>query len=366
MISLTLAPKAWGNHDTCHDSQRTRLPMKRSSVIGCTVVLAALLGLSTPAQAADGVRVLRLSHQFPAAVNDEGDYRDRLAHRFAEEVEKESGGKLKVQIFAGASLMEPRQQIDAMMHGSLDLSAVPLGYAGGKIPAANLGFLPTIINSYEQGMKWADAPVGEALNQRLEKRGLRILTWIWQAGVGVSNKHQIKVPADVKGLQVRGAGRPINLVLQAAGGGIATFPPNEGYNALQTGVVDAEFTSSASMLSFHYYEISKYATSALGKSWVYYLLPLIISEKTYQSLSPEEQKIVTSVGKSLGQFAVDACKADDKRFAKVFADSGVQVDQLSQDDWNQWRKLAQESAWKDFAKRVKGGDELIKLALEVQ
>lgn len=48
------------------------------------------LGLSAGSHA-EQARVLKLSHQFPAASGDSGDFRDRMAKKFAEEVEKKSG-----------------------------------------------------------------------------------------------------------------------------------------------------------------------------------------------------------------------------------------------------------------------------------
>lgn len=323
------------------------------------------LGYGIPANAQQA-RVLKLSHQYPAAKNNAGDYRDRLAHMFAQRVEKQTGGELKFQIYPGASLMNPKQQIDAMRNGTLDFSIVPLGYAGGKMPVANIGFLPAIIDSYEQGLRWKDAPIGKALERMLEKDGLRIVTWIWQAGSGVSVKKPVLVPADVRGLKVRGAGRPINALLQAAGAGITTFPSNESYNAMQSGVVDALFTSSASLLGFHLYEVSKYATSARDKTWVYLLQPLLMSEKTYESLTPKQQEIITSVGNSLQQFAMNACKADDQKVFDVFTKAGVHVSDMNEAEFGQWRALAKKSAWKNFAKRVKDGQKLLDMAQAVK
>ncbi|HWT54073.1 MAG TPA: C4-dicarboxylate ABC transporter, partial [Rhodocyclaceae bacterium] len=65
----------------------------------------ALLGFSA-ASHAQAPKVLKLSHQFPASNGDDGDFRDRLARKFAAEVEKKTGGSLKIEIYPGSSLMK--------------------------------------------------------------------------------------------------------------------------------------------------------------------------------------------------------------------------------------------------------------------
>lgn len=63
-----------------------------------------------------------------------------------------------------------------------------MGYAGGDVPQVNLGLMPALVDSYEQGLRWKDAPIGEALRRVLEDKNIVIVTWIWQAGGIASNK----------------------------------------------------------------------------------------------------------------------------------------------------------------------------------
>ena len=91
---------------------------------------------------------LKISHQFPGGTLTEGDFRDRMTRMFAAEVEKRSKGSLKFAIYPGSSLMKTNAQFSAMRKGALDLSLVPLSYAGGEVPEVNIGLFPDVGGSY--------------------------------------------------------------------------------------------------------------------------------------------------------------------------------------------------------------------------
>lgn len=92
---------------------------------------AACLALLAPQAQAQAPKVLKISHQFPGGTIDEGDFRDRMVRKFAQEVEKRTNGQLKFEIYPASSLVKPVEQWGAMANGSLDMSLYPLAYAGG-------------------------------------------------------------------------------------------------------------------------------------------------------------------------------------------------------------------------------------------
>ncbi|MGH7081087.1 MAG: TRAP transporter substrate-binding protein DctP [Acetobacteraceae bacterium] len=322
--------------------------------------LAAGGGLISRARAA-APRVLKISHQFPAYT----DFRDVLARKFAAEVEKQTNGALKFQIYPGASLFKPYQQFDAMASGALDMSVYPLAYSGGKLPETNLTLMPALIESYQQAYGWENAPIGKWLEGYLADHGVELVTRIWQGGGGASRDKAILVPSDLKGLKTRGAAKMIDLMFEAAGGSISTFPSTETYNALRSGVVDVVWTSSASLMSFRLQEVAKDVTTARKYTFWYMFEPLLMSKDTYAKLTPEQQQIVMKVGGSLQGYALSACKADDAKVAEVFGKAGAHVNDLDKAQFLEWKKLAERSAWKDFAKQVKDGQKLIDMAQAV-
>src|SRR5882757_1969 len=97
---------------------------------------------------------LKISHQFPGGTLTEGDFRDRLCRKFAAEIEKKTGGALKAQVYPGSSLMKTNAQFSALRKGALDMSLIPLSYGGGEVPEVNIGLMPGLVTSYDQGLGW--------------------------------------------------------------------------------------------------------------------------------------------------------------------------------------------------------------------
>ncbi len=331
-----------------------------AAVIGC---VAGFVG--APAQAEE-TKTLKISHQFPASQGDEGDFRDRLCRKFAEEVEKRTNGQIKFEIHPNGSLVKATSQVSSVRKGALDMTLVPLAYGGGEIPAVNITLMPALVSSYEEGMRWKDAPIGKELNKILEDKGIKLLTWIWQGGGTASIGKAVLVPDDVKGMKARGASREMDLMLKEAGAAVTSMPSSEVYAAMQSGVLDAAVTSSTSLMSYRLQEFAKNLTTARDKTFWFMLEPLLISMATYDALTPEQQKIIVEVGASLEPFALEEAKKDDERVAVVFKEAGAQVHDMNQQQFNQWRKVAEQSAYKDFAERVKNGQELLDMALAVE
>ena len=144
--------------------------MRRTLLKGAFALFGALaLGLASNVTSAQ-TQVIKISHQFPGGTIDDGDFRDRLVRKFAAEVEKRSKGALKFEIYPNSSLMKTNAQFSAMRKGALDMSLFPLPYAGGEVPELNIGLMPGIVTSYEQGAKWKNAEVGKALTELLAKK----------------------------------------------------------------------------------------------------------------------------------------------------------------------------------------------------
>jgi TRAP-type C4-dicarboxylate transport system substrate-binding protein len=336
----------------------------RRDILKGLAAAPAIIGSARAAHAAD-TRVIKLSHQFPGGTADSGDFRDRLTRKFAAEVEKRTGGSLKFEIYPGSSLMKTVAQFSALRKGALDMSLYPLAYAGGEVQELNIGLMPCMVTSYEQGFAWKKAEIGRELVKLLDAKGVKIVTWIWQAGGIASRANPVVAPADARGLKFRGGSREMDLMLKEAGAIISSVPSNEIYAAMQTGSLDAALTSSTSLISFRLEEISKGLTTGRGKSFWYMLEPLIISKSVYDSLTPAQQKAVTDVGQELESFATASAKADDEAVAAVYKKVGAKVADMDDAVIAQWRKIAEAAAWPDFSKRSAECDRFLKMAKAV-
>jgi TRAP-type transport system periplasmic protein len=307
-------------------------------------------------------RALTISHQFPGGTIDEGDFRDRLCRKFAAEIERRTSGALKGTVYPNSSLMKTKAQFSAMRKGALDLSLVPLSYAGGEIPETNLGLMPGVVTSYEQGASWKRAQIGRAMADLLYDKGIVVLTWIWQAGGVASRTRAIVEPGDAKGLKVRGGSREMDMVLEAAGAAVSSVTSDEIYAAMQTGVLDAAMTSSTSLISYRLVEVGKQLTTGRGKAYWFMFEPLLMSRSVYESLPKSQQEVLLSVGADLEKFAVEGARADDQKVASIYERAGGTASDLSAATVERWRALARDTAWKDFAARSESCARMLKLA----
>ena len=324
-------------------------------------LLAAPAILAAP-RARAAARTLKISHQFPGGTPEQGDFRDRLVRRFAAEVQKRTDGELGFEIYPGSSLMKTVAQFSSLRRGALDMTLYPLAYAGGEVPEVNIGLMPCLVTTYEQGMAWKTQPIGQELTSVLDKRGVKIVTWVWQAGGIASRLTPVVQPDDVKGQKIRGGSREMDLMLKAAGGIISSVPSNEIYAAMQTGSLDAAVTSSTSIISFRLEEIAKDVTTGRNGSFWFMFEPLLMSKQVFDSLPAAQQKAITEVGTDMEAFGLQAAKADDEDLARVFAKAGVTVRDMDAGAIAKWKALAEGTAWKDFGDRNAACASLLKLA----
>lgn len=336
---------------------------RRQLVAAASTVLASA-ALGFPALARAQTTELKISHQFPGGTATEGDFRDRLARRFAAEVEKQTKGALKFSVYPGSSLMKVNAQFAALRRGALDLSVFPLSYAGGEVPETNIGLMPGLVTSYEQAYGWKNAEVGKLLAQILADKGIIVVTWIWQAGGTASRTKPIVAPEDAKGLKIRGGSREMDMILKEAGASVITLPSNEIYAGMQTGAMDAAMTSSTSLMSFRLEEVSKALTT--GKRWNHWFMfePLLMSKQVFDKLPKDQQAAIMRVGADMERFALESARADDVAVSEVYTKKGAKVVDLDEASVKRWQAIARDTAWKDYAAKNDNCAKLLAAAIK--
>lgn len=334
----------------------------RRQAVAAALAAPAIVGVSRGARASTR---LKISHQFPGGTIAEGDFRDRLCRNFAKKVAEKTQDALQFDIYANSSLMKTIPQFSALRKGALDLALYPLAYAGGEVHAVNLGLMPCLVTNYEQAAKWKSAPIGRTLSKIVEDKGVKIISWVWQAGGIASRGKNIQVPDDAKGLKIRGGSREMDLMFAAAGAQVSTAPSNEIYIGMQTGALDAAVTSSTSLISFRLEELSKALTTGRGRSFWFMLEPLLMSKEIFDTLTKEQQTAILDVGEEMEAWGAAEAKKDDETVVTVYAAKGCQITDLSADHIAKWRALAEASAWKDYSTKSTEAAELLKLAQAV-
>lgn len=337
------------------------LTRRHALITALTAPAILRFGIGT-AQAAT---TLKISHQFPGGTIDKGDFRDRLCRVFAAEVAKRSAGEIAAEVHPDSSLVQTTAQFSAMRKGALDISLYPLPYAGGELPETNIGLMPGLVSTYDQGLRWKRLPVGKVLTDFLADKGIILLTWIWQAGGVASRTKPIIAPEDVKGLKVRGGSREMDMVLRTAGAEVLSVPSNELYAAMQSGACDAGVTSSTSLISFRLEQVAKSLTSGAGASYWFMLEPLLMSKAVFDKLPKNQQDIIRNVGAELEAFGKRGAQDDDIEVAEVYAKAGARVTMLDAATVGQWRDIARDTAWRDYGAKTPTSANLLKLANDV-
>jgi TRAP-type C4-dicarboxylate transport system substrate-binding protein len=323
---------------------------------------ASLLGLAIFASPVAAETVLKASHQFPGG---KGDPRDEMVQLIAREVEK-AGVDLKIQVFPGKSLFKPKEQWNAMTRGILDMSSFPLDYASGQHPEFSATLMPGLVGNYDRAKKLNDSEFMQKIKKIINDAGVVVVSDGWLSGAFASKKNCIRGPETIKGQVTRAAGPAFERMLAAAGASISSMPSSEIYNAMQTGVLDAANTSSASFVSYRLYEQVKCLT-APGQNALWFMYePVLMSKKTFDKLTKEQQDAIMAAGKKAEEFFDAEARKGDQKLIDAYKKADVEVTEMSKDDFDAWLAVAKDSAYKEFSEKVKGGQELIDAALAVK
>ena len=318
--------------------------------------MAACLAIGSAASA----EKLRLSHQWSNT-----DVRHQVAQMVADDVAA-AGVDLEIQIFGSKSLFKPREQYRPLSRGQLDMTVLPLSYAGGQQPAFNLTLMPGMVKNHDHAARLSASPFMAALEEKMADDDVMVLVHGYLAGGFVGKDKCITKPADVEGLQIRAAGKSFEQMLAGAGASITGMASSEIYNAMQTGVLTAANTSSSSFVSYRIYEqVSCYTPAGDVALWFMYQ-PLLMNKSKFDSLNADQQKALMDASAKAQAFYLEEAKKQDAASEQVFRDAGVEIAQMSPEDFEAWRALAQDTSYAAFVTEVEGGQELLDMALAVE
>ncbi|KEQ03462.1 ABC transporter substrate-binding protein [Pseudorhizobium pelagicum] len=331
----------------------------RTKAVTLTAVVA-LMG--TVATGATAQTVLKASHQFPGG---KGDIRDEMVQMIARDVAA-ADVDLEIQIFPGSSLYKPNDQWNAVTRGLLDMTSFPLDYASGRHPEFSATLMPGLVGNFDRAKRLNDSEFMTDIKKVIEDAGAMVIADAWLSGAFASKQGCITSPDTLKGQVIRAAGPAFEEMLVAAGASISSMPSSEIYTGMQTGVLDAANTSSASFVSYRLFEHAKCLT-APGENALWFMYePVLVSKKVFERLTPEQQKAILAAGEKAEAFFDEEVRKGDQLMVDTYKKAGVEVVEMSKEDYDAWLELAKQSSYKNFAEKVEGGDALIEKALAVQ
>ena len=256
--------------------------MRKLSCLAVALVLAFLI-LPSPSHAA--TKVLRLGtdqvHDFFTTV---------ALREFAADVERETGGAVKVEVYDGGQLGQEKACIEQVQFGALDMAKTSLSPLAEFVPGMTVMNLPFLFRSMDHMWAVLEGEIGDELLETTKDAQMIALCWLDSGSRNFYGKKPLRDLPDFKGLKIRvPESRMMMAMIDALGAHATPMPANDIYSALQTGVCDAAENSIPRYLDMSHQEIAPYLTVDRHN-----IVPetLLISFNAWESLTPEEQKAI--------------------------------------------------------------------------
>ena len=274
---------------------------------------------------AEAQTVLKFSH-----TDQQQGARQAAGEVFAKKVEQYTNGRYKVQVFCCSQLGNDPKNIEQLVLGGMHFTVSSTGSYAPHLAGLNLAMLPFIVDSYEQGWKLYDE--SKWLKTEFDKapqKGFRFLS-TFEAGFRcMTTKDPLRTPDDAKGKKLRTfPNEMMRWTLDAIGFSVQIMPLPEVYMAIQQGAVSGQENPIDTIYSNKFYEVAPYVT--LTKH-VYSPIPLAISEKTWQKLSPADREAVTKAAKEAADWSRKTIQANDDNQLKEMTSKGAKVSNPSAD-----------------------------------
>lgn len=293
------------------------LPTRRSLVrLAGAGAAAAVTTPISQARAAD--KTLRFGHMWPAtSVWGKG------AQRFADLVSEKTGGRYPVRVYPDGQLGAERDMEEGLGVGNLDCT-----FGGSDVltqfePKMAIFALPFLFPDYAHANAVMDGPIGAQVFEGMRARaGIRVIASGAQGFRYILSKKPVSSIADLKDLKVRVPEADAMLRLfRALGASPVAIPWTQTYMAEKSGVIDALEGVPEVLYDFKMYEVGK---NIAKTGHVLATLQLLVSDKVYQSLPPDVQKIITDAGRQAWTEARTSAQQGNETAVEKMASLGVQ------------------------------------------
>jgi len=286
------------------------------------LALSILLLLATGCGSRDKPKTLVLGHAM------------HLAHpvseamaKMAEEVERLSDGKLRIEIYPSAQLGGERQLMELVQIGAVDITKVSGASLGNFVPEIRVLSLPYLFGSSEHAASvfWGEASdVGEGLLETGSKYNLKGIAY-YDAGSRsfYTRNTRVTKPEDLEGLKIRV--QPSNMatrLIKSLDASPTPIPYGELYTALQSGIVDAAENNPPSFHTARHYEVCEYYIIDRHTT-----IPdlLVINPNTWNRLTDDEKEWLTKAKETSVDYQRELWNKAVEEAFNVVEEAGVEV-----------------------------------------
>lgn len=307
--------------------RRLRISLPVVLIMGLALILP---GLNSPAFSADVN--LKISNYFPPP-----SWQSKLLEEFGKELEARSAGRIKVQYFAGGSLLKAPATIKGIDSGIADIGLSHIEYTRGRFPVMEAAEMPL-----GYATAWVANEIMNDFYNKFKPKEFDDYKVLWfhacAPSVIISTKPVRKLE-DMKGLTFRAPGR-FGDVIKALGGTPAPTPIMETYDAIAKGVIDGVFTPYETLKTFKFAEVAKYVTDTtfIGPCYPFYV---VMNKKSYQKVPADLKDILDELsGEYRERYALmwNAIEFPGKAFGK---EKGVEYIELPAEEKARWKQAVQ-------------------------
>lgn len=210
---------------------------------------------------------------------------------FKDLVEKESGGSITVEVSPNGTLGDEREQVEGLQMGTIDITVAVAAALSGFDSNMDVFNMPYLFNSREEAFQVLDGEVGQNIFAGLESQGIRTFGTFDLGFRSMTNSiRPITSPEDCEGIRMRTLESSVCVdALGCLGIDAVSMSFSELFTSLQTGAVDGQENPLFTIYNSRFYEVQKYLSLT---EHFYPVCPVMVSDITWNKLSPEQQVIV--------------------------------------------------------------------------
>jgi TRAP-type transport system periplasmic protein len=263
--------------------------------------------------------------------------------KWANNLERDSGGRIVVKRFPGSQMGPVQQHYDFVRTGQADVAWFLHGATPGRFPLTEIVQVPYLVGSAEIGTKVLNDPELRSKYLDAEHKGVKVLLLLThQPGNVHTTKKPIRTVEDMKGLRIRFASPTIREFVAALGGTPVGVLPTEQVEQLQKGTIDGVFIDyGGAGIAFKMGGVLKYSTemysyvSSFGVG---------MNPDFWNKLPPDLQALVTKSMTGVEKEVGEAWDALDVPGKKAIMDGGGEAIKLSPEENAKFRKIGAQVA----------------------
>ena len=261
----------------------------------------------------------------------------RAVKFFAEEVAKNSGGKMKIRAVGAAALGPDTQMQQALIGGAQEMMVGSTATLVGITKEMALWDTPFLFSTAKEADTVLDGPIGQKVMDKLQEKGLVGLAY-WENGFRnlTNSKRPVTKLEDLDGVKLRVMQNEVYLdSFKLMGANAIPLPFSELFSALETKTVDGQENPYNTILSSKFYEVQKYlsVTNHVYSPWI-----MTVSKKWWDQLSKDEQKVLLDAAKASRDFERQDTREEAAKAVADLKAKGMAVNDVAPQEVNRMRE----------------------------